>query len=130
MLDGGPFFEEYPTTPPSFVLNGQIFALWGAYDVGLGARGQQAKADYAAVAEVLAGILNAGIRGIGPSMTSSHTRCPTSPAARITLHITQLKAMQLVDPSPEYAAAIERFERYSHSAFNRARAFALKTAFR
>lgn len=38
--------------------------------------------------------------------------------------------MQLIDPRPEYAAAIERFERYSHSAFNRTRAFALKTAFR
>ena len=36
------------------------------------------------------------------------------------LHITQLNAMQLIDPRPEYAAAIERFERYSHSAFNRA----------
>ena len=37
-LHGHPFPEEYPTTPPSFVLNGGIFALWGLYDVwrGLG----------------------------------------------------------------------------------------------
>jgi D-glucuronyl C5-epimerase C-terminus len=32
-LDGGPFLEEYPTEPPSFVLNGAIFAGWGAHDV-------------------------------------------------------------------------------------------------
>jgi hypothetical protein len=28
-LDGGSFAEEYPTHPPSFVLNGAFFALWG-----------------------------------------------------------------------------------------------------
>nr|CAG4641504.1 EOG090X0272 [Eurycercus lamellatus] len=28
-----PFYEEYPTTPPSFVLNGFIYSLIGLYDV-------------------------------------------------------------------------------------------------
>ena len=31
--DEGPVLEEYPTQPPSHVLNGWIFALWGLYDV-------------------------------------------------------------------------------------------------
>ena len=31
---GAPWPEEYPTDPPSYVLNGGIFALWGLYDVG------------------------------------------------------------------------------------------------
>ena len=61
MLDGGPFFEEYPTTPPSFVLNGGIFALWGAYDVGLALGDEQAKADYAPSPRSWRGILNAGM---------------------------------------------------------------------
>ena len=30
---GGPFFEEYPTRPSSYVLNGGIFALSGCHDV-------------------------------------------------------------------------------------------------
>ena len=30
--DGSPWFEEYPTDPPSHVLNGHIFALLGAAD--------------------------------------------------------------------------------------------------
>ena len=30
----GPVLEEYPTEPPSHVLNGWIFALWGLYDAG------------------------------------------------------------------------------------------------
>jgi hypothetical protein len=33
MLSGGPFFEEYPSTPPSHVLNGCLYALFGLYDL-------------------------------------------------------------------------------------------------
>lgn len=29
----GPVLQEYPTQPPSHVLNGWVFALWGLYDV-------------------------------------------------------------------------------------------------
>jgi heparosan-N-sulfate-glucuronate 5-epimerase len=32
-LFGHPFYEEYPTDPPSFVLNGFIHALFGLYDL-------------------------------------------------------------------------------------------------
>ena len=30
------FPEEFPTDPPSLVLNGGIFALWGDYDIWIG----------------------------------------------------------------------------------------------
>jgi hypothetical protein len=29
---GGDFYEEYPSEPPSFVLNGFVFSLWGLYE--------------------------------------------------------------------------------------------------
>ena len=32
-LAGGPFFEEYPTTPPSHVLNGFMFTVIGLWDI-------------------------------------------------------------------------------------------------
>lgn len=32
-LAGGPFFEEYPTTPPSYVLNGFMFTVIGLWDL-------------------------------------------------------------------------------------------------
>lgn len=32
-LDGGAFLEEYPSSPPSHVLNGAIYALCGLYDL-------------------------------------------------------------------------------------------------
>jgi heparosan-N-sulfate-glucuronate 5-epimerase len=31
----GPVLQEYPTDPPSHVLNGWIFALWGLYDLSV-----------------------------------------------------------------------------------------------
>src|SRR5205823_4361220 len=33
-LGDHPFFEEYPTNPPSFALNGFMFTLVGLYDLG------------------------------------------------------------------------------------------------
>jgi hypothetical protein len=43
-----PFFEEYPTRPPSFVLNGFMFALLGLYDLAAIAPGTQARSLYRA----------------------------------------------------------------------------------
>jgi heparosan-N-sulfate-glucuronate 5-epimerase len=34
-VDEGVFFEEYPGTPPSHLLGGHIFALWGVYDYAI-----------------------------------------------------------------------------------------------
>lgn len=38
----GPVLQEYPTAPPSHVLNGWIFALWGLYDVSCAPAGHGA----------------------------------------------------------------------------------------
>ena len=131
MLGGGPFFEEYPTTPPSFVLNGGIFALWGAYDVALALGDEAAKQDYAGMAEVLARNIDRWDTGYWSLYDLfPHPLPNVASGAYHSLHTTQLKAMQVIDPHPEFAAAIERFERYSASAINRTRAFAVKAAFR
>jgi peptidoglycan/xylan/chitin deacetylase (PgdA/CDA1 family) len=131
MLHGGPFFEEYPTTPPSFVLNGGIFALWGAYDVSLALGDEDARQDYAGVADVLARNIDRWDTGYWSLYDLfPHPMPNIASGAYHSLHTTQLKAMQIIDPRPEFAAAIERFERYSASALNRYRAFALKVAFR
>ena len=45
---GFDFFEEYPTEPPSFVLNGFIFALWGLWEFQLITRSPEALAHYQA----------------------------------------------------------------------------------
>ena len=130
-LDGGPFFEEYPTTPPSFVLNGGIFALWGARDVGLALDDERASADYGAMAKVLKANIHRWDTGYWSLYDLFPHPIPNlASGAYHALHTTQLKAMRLIDPDRAFVDTIARFEDYSASAVNRTRAFAMKSAFR
>lgn len=45
-LNGGAFYEEYPSEIPSFVLNGFIFSLWGLLDFYIVAKDEKAKKLY------------------------------------------------------------------------------------
>ncbi|MBM3666215.1 MAG: hypothetical protein FJW90_01815 [Actinobacteria bacterium] len=131
-LEGGPFFEEYPTEPASYVLNGGIFALWGARDVAVGLGDQSAAADWERGLDALA-------RGIGRWDTgrwSLYDLYPALPLRNVAssayhlLHIRQLEANQAIGPRPELAAAAERFRGYMARRSNRAGSFAHKLAFR
>jgi heparosan-N-sulfate-glucuronate 5-epimerase len=130
-LDGGPFFEEYPTSPPSFVLNGAIFTLWGLHDVAVGLGDADAIRDFSEGVDALA-------RNIGRWDTGYWSRYDLFPhpalnvasGAYHALHTTQLRAMQLIAPRREFEETADRFERYRRSRLNAARAFARKVAFR
>ena len=130
-LGSGFFLEEYPTDPPSHVLNGGIFALWGYHDVALGLGDADARREFEEGIDTLA-------RNIQRWDTGAWTRYDLFPF-RVTnlassfyhlLHIDQLRAMQLIAPKPEFEAAVERFERYRASRALRTRAFAQKAFFR
>ena len=131
LLDGSPFPEEYPTDPPSFVLNGAIFALWGFLDAGRGLGDDRAAEDWRRGLDTLT-------RCIARYDTGYWSRYDLYPHAVVNvasegyhaLHIVQLSAIQIVDPTPQIAVAIERFEGYRRSRLCRARAFAAKAAFR
>jgi len=130
-LGGGWIPEEYPTTPPSHVLNGAIFGVWGAYDVGasLGDGGAGSLA-----AEGIA-TLAASLERYDTGAWSRYDLFP-HPIANIAspmyhrLHINQLRAMAAISPDPRFTATADRFERYTHSRVARARAYAHKIAFR
>jgi heparosan-N-sulfate-glucuronate 5-epimerase len=130
-LGAGPFFEEYPTEPPSFVLNGGIFALWGAYDVGVGLGSERASELFARGLETLAE--NIGRWDTGHwSLYCLHMKPMRNFASSAyhLLHIRQLRAMGLIARRPELDAAADRFEAYRLARRNRIRAFARKGAFR
>ena len=130
-LDGGFFLEEYPTLPHSLVLNGGIFALWGYYDVGRALGDEAAARSFGEGVDTLA-------RNIHRWDTGSwslydlfpHPIANIASSAYHALHLTQLRAMQLVAPRPQFASVIERFEGYRRSRGHRARAFAHKVGFR
>ena len=130
-LAGTLFPEEYPTDPPSFVLNGGIFALWGLRDVAVGLGDADAAADF----ERCVGALAASIDRWDTGAWSRYDLYPhrvtniASPAYH-ELHVIQLEATHEMAPRPELAAAAERFAAYSASPVRRAAAFARKALFR
>ena len=130
-LDDGVFLEEYPTTPPSFVLNGAFFAVWGCYDVWKGLGSDDAGRLFG---EALA-TLTANIRRWDTGFWSRYDLYP-HPIANVAssmyhvLHLSQLDAMDRIAPHPQLTAARERFAGYLESRASRARAFAQKAAFR
>jgi len=130
-LGGGFFLEEYPTDPPSHVLNGGIFALWGYYDVAVALGDADARKQFEEGVGTLA-------ENIDRWDTGAWSRYDLLPRRLVNvassfyhaLHIGQLSAMQLLAPRPQVAAAVERFEAYQRSRPHRLRAFMRKALFR
>ena len=131
LLDGHPFFEEYPTDPPSFVLNGYMFGLWGSYDVAVGLGD-------ASALELLQEGLDGLASNIGRFDTGYWSRYDLYPH-RVTniaslayheLHVDQLRATALLTDREELAEAADRFAGYRNGPLNVARATARKVMFR
>ncbi|MDX6452928.1 MAG: hypothetical protein QOH16_2977 [Gaiellaceae bacterium] len=130
-LSGGAVPEEYPTVPPSFVLNGAIFALWGLYDVWRGLGDEAAGARFREGVDTLA----ANIGRWDTGWWSRYDLFP-HPVANVAspsyhrLHIVQLRALDLLEPRAELARTADRFESYLGGSWGRRRALAGKVAFR
>jgi heparosan-N-sulfate-glucuronate 5-epimerase len=130
-LDGGPFLEETPTQPPSLILNGTLFALWGCRDVGVALGDEDALELFREGHATLA-------RNIHRWDTGYWSRYDLYPHPVVNLanpfyhqlHITQLTAMQMIAPHRAFAEAHDRFEAYARSPVDFARAYASKLAFR
>ena len=130
-LDGGPFLEEYPTEPGSYVLNGGIFALWGLMDAGVALGDADARELFHAGLATLASNLHRWDTGWWSRYDLfPHPVDNVASAAYHELHVDQLRAMELVAPRPEVAECLERFQAYGRSPLKRGRAFARKVAFR
>lgn len=130
-LRGGLFPEEYPTSPPSFVLNGGIFSLWGAYDVALALADTGAERLFREGAETLGANIHLYDTGYWSRYDLfPHPVLNVASSAYHALHTNQLEAMTLIAPDPRLDQVIARFAGYSQSTLNFTRAFARKVAFR
>ena len=130
-LDGHRFPEEYPTTPPSFVLNGAIFTFWGLYDVATGVGDEDARRGFAEGVDALAANITHWDTGYWSRYDLyPHRRVNVASPAYHRLHTDQLDVMQRLEPRAETGAALDRFRRYAASPAKRTRAFAAKVAFR
>ena len=114
----GAWPEEYPTDPPSYVLNGGIFALWGLYDVGAGAGRRRTRARVRGRAPTRwRRTSTAGTPATGRATTCSRTPCMNVASSFYhALHTSQLEAMQVIAPRPEFEAAAAALRRATRSA--------------
>jgi hypothetical protein len=130
-LDGGPFLEEYPTSPPSNVLNGAFFAVWGCYDVWKGLGDAEAGQLFEDTLGTLAGNIERWDTGFW-SRYDLHPHPIPNVASSLyhVLHLSQLEATDRIAPRPELTAARERWAGYLESRMSRGRAFAQKVVFR
>ena len=130
-LNGGPVYEEYPTDPPSFVLNGAIFALWGCYDVNVAFDDPAASKLFGDGIESLSANLHLYDTGYWSLYDLyPHPTTNVASSAYHSLHINQLLATQQLSPDPRIESTLNRFKHYAASRWCFARAFSRKVLFR
>ncbi len=131
MLDGRPFPEEYPTDPPSFVLNGGIFAIWGYHDVGRALGDAAALAAFEHAVDTVASALHRWDTG----SWSRYDLFP-HPVVNVAspfyhqLHIDQLTALESMSGQRALGEMRSRFEDYAAQRAKRVRALGRKALFR
>jgi hypothetical protein len=130
-LAGGTFLEEYPTDPPSFVLNGGIFALWGAYDVWIALGEERARHVLADMTDTLEASLGRWDLGYWSRYDLfPHRMIAVASSFYHYLHIHQLRALEMIAPGKEFGSMADRFASYAASRSCRTHAFVRKAVFR
>lgn len=115
-----PWYEEYPTTPPSFVLNGFIYSLLGLYDLHRVAPkakgGKEAGLLYDQGMESLKKMLTLYDIGSGTSYDLRHFTLGIAPnIARWDYHVThvnQLLLLATIDDDPLFSQTADRWRSY------------------
>jgi hypothetical protein len=130
-LGDGWWPEEYPSEPPSYVLNGGIFALWGIRDVAVGLGDAAAAALFEDGLSTLAAEIERWDTGYWSRYDLfPHPLLNVASSSYHVLHVHQLEAMNRIAPRPELVEAERRWRAYLESPANTRRAFARKAAFR
>ena len=129
--DGDIWFEEYIVHPPTHVLNGFIWALWGIYDYMLATGDQQASGLFHRAVDSLKRRLPQYERGHWSLYELSGTRLKmvASPFYH-RLHIVQLRATQRLVGGTSLGEWADRWEGYLRSPWYRRRALAHKVLFK
>lgn len=128
---GDLWFEEYIVSPPTHILNGFIWALWGIYDYFLATKVISAQNLFSRGILTLLHNLDRFDLGFWSLYEQSGTRLPMVASTFYhRLHIEQLRIMHRLTGEDTFVHIADRWEAYTRSRSNRARALAYKTAFK
>jgi len=125
------WIEEYIVRPPTHILNGFIWALWGVYDMFLVTGENAHRVLYERGVKTLERNLQAYDTGFWSRYEQSGTRLKmlASPFYH-RLHIVQLRVMHRLTGLEVFGKLADRWERYRASRLNRTRAILYKGAFK
>jgi hypothetical protein len=126
-----PWIEEYIVTPPTHILNGFIWALWGLYDYSLIFPASPARELFTQCVATLQRNLGRYDTGFWSLYEQAGTKLPmvASPFYH-RLHVVQLRIMHQLTGLSIFAETADRWDEYSRSRARRTRALAYKTAFK
>jgi hypothetical protein len=124
------WIEEYLVDPPSHILNGFIWALWGVRDYARWAGSAEASRIFDACVYTAENALPEYDTGRW-SLYELPAGGPPMPTSRYyhSLHIVQLRVMERMTGRP-FGVVADRWQRYLNSPVKRTRAFVEKVAFK
>ena len=128
---GDLWLEEYLVSPPTHILNGFIWALWGVYDYYLATFDLRAHELFYRCAQTLVRNLDRYDLGYWSLYELSGARLPmvASPFYH-RLHIVQLRILSHLTGVSRFLRVADRWESYGRSRAKRARALCCKSAFK
>ncbi len=128
---GDLWFEEYIVSPPTHILNGFIWALWGVYDYLLATKDISAQDLFSRGVRTLLHNVERYDLGFWSLYEQSGTRLPMVASTFYhRLHILQLRIMHRLTGEETFFRLAARWETYARSPANRARAIAYKAPFK
>lgn len=111
-LGSGPVLEEAPTSPPSCVLNGWIYALWGVRDVAVGLGSAEAARLFDQSVEALLATLGEYDTGWWSRYSLWAGGRDLAKPFYHRIHVAQLEALHALTGFPELAAVARRWRGY------------------
>ncbi len=129
--DSNLWIEEYLVTPPTHILNGFIWALWGVFDYWLATEDTLARKVFDRGVQTLLQNLARFDTGYWSLYEQSGTRMKmlASPFYH-QLHSVQLRILSTLTGDTHFAAVAERWENYAQHRSNRTRALVEKSIFK
>ena len=132
------WIEEYIVMPPSHILNGFIWALWGVYDYMRFTGALEARALFDKCVATIESALPEYDTGrwslyeLPPSRNALRRTGPQMLASRYyhELHIVQLRVLYRLTGISTFEVFADRWQRYLDSRMNRTRALVEKAAFK